>query len=248
MHDNHRERIKARFLAEGLDSFEEHNKLELLLFYVIPRKDTNETAHRLIEKFGSLTGVFDANIEELETVEGIGRNAAIYLKLMPQIARAYFTGNMDMRARFDNVDKIGRLLISRYLGVTTETVLLTLLDNKFKIIDLIKVHEGSVNSARVTPRMLIEPAVRRNAAMVVVSHNHPAGIAVPSGTDMATTANLITAFRVVGITLLEHILVAGNQYAALVRRSECALENPSTADFYSNMEKSVFYADANQIL
>lgn len=248
MHENHRERVKARFLANGLDSFEEHNKLELLLFYSIPRIDTNETAHRLINKFGSLAGVFDANIEELEAVKGIGHNTAIFIKLMPQLARAYYTSNVDMSARFDNVDKIGRMLINHYLGVTTETVLLTLLDNKFKIIDMIKVHEGSVNSAHVTPRSLIEPAVRRNAAMVVISHNHPGGIAVPSGADMASTANLITAFRVVGITLLEHILVAGNQYTALVRRAEGMLESPATADFYSNIEKSVFYADTKQPL
>ena len=89
VHEGHRDRLRQRFLQEGLENFQDHNVLELLLFYSIPRKDTNEEAHNLINRFGSLSGVFDASFEELCEVKGIGENSAALIKIMPELFKKY---------------------------------------------------------------------------------------------------------------------------------------------------------------
>ena len=107
-HEGHRQRLKNRFLTEGLDSFETHNILELLLFYSIPQRDTNGIAHKLLDTFGSLKGVFEADFEELIKIDGIKENTATLLKLIPEVARAYFHEEMDEQKIFDTAEKIGK--------------------------------------------------------------------------------------------------------------------------------------------
>ena len=155
MHKDHRKHTKDRFLSEGLDSFEPHNVLELLLFYSIPQKDTNETAHMLINRFGSLSAVFDAPYDDLLTVPGISEHSATLIKLIPAISRRYAMEKNSKVTKLSSIEDIGKYLVARYLGVTEETVLLLLLDNKFGLIDCVKVHEGSVNSSAITMRKLI---------------------------------------------------------------------------------------------
>ena len=135
MHENHRERVKKRFLSSGLDDFAPHNVLELLLFYAVPQKDTNQTAHLLIDRFGSLDKVFDATVEELKEVNGIGDHAATLIKLIPALARRYAIEKNKEGLVFNNVDTMGQYFVSQYIGVTVETVLLLSLDNKFNAID-----------------------------------------------------------------------------------------------------------------
>ena len=212
MHSMHRNRMKERFLLEGLDHFEEHNILELLLFYSIPQKDTNETAHLLIDKFGSLRPVFDAPYEELCRVPGIKEHSAVLIKLIPALARAYMARENDNVFILRDKESIGEFLCRRYIGITSETVYLLLLDNKFAMIDFIKIHEGSVNSSAITVRKLIELAMRKGASMVVLAHNHPSGMAIPSSDDIRTTAMIRNAFRAVEIPLIAHFIVAGGKY------------------------------------
>ena len=197
MHKDHRKHTKDRFLSEGLDSFEPHNVLELLLFYSIPQKDTNETAHMLINRFGSLSAVFDAPYDDLLTVPGISEHSATLIKL-------------------SSIEDIGKYLVARYLGVTEETVLLLLLDNKFGLIDCVKVHEGSVNSSAITMRKLIETALFKRASMVVLAHNHPSGVALPSSDDLFTTQQVKRAFDLVEIGMLAHIIVAGDTFTNIL--------------------------------
>lgn len=216
MHENHRERIKNRFLSSGLDDFAPHNVLELLLFYAIPQKDTNTTAHLLIDRFGSLDKVFDASIEELKEINGIGDHAATLIKLIPALARRYATEKNKEGISFNNLDTMGQYFVSQYIGVTVETVLLLSLDNKFNAIDCVKIHEGSVNSCEITVRKLAEIAFRNNASMVVLAHNHPSGLAIPSSADLYTTQQLHAALNLLGIKMLAHIVVAGEDYANIM--------------------------------
>lgn len=106
-HEGHRERLKNRFLTSSLDNFEPHNILELLLFYSIPRQDTNEIAHALLDRFGSLKGVFDADFSELIKIKGIKENSATLIKLIPQISRAYMFEEINKEKIFDHIDKVG---------------------------------------------------------------------------------------------------------------------------------------------
>lgn len=216
MHEKHRERVKKRFLEEGLDKFEPHNVLELLLFYAIPQKDTNEIAHLLINRFGSLDKVFDAPIEELKNIPGIKEHSATLIKMIPALARRYAVEQNKKGLVFNNVDTMGQYFVSQYIGVNVETVLLLLLDNKFNEIDCVKIHEGSVNSCEITVRKLTEYAFRSQASMVVLAHNHPSGLAIPSSADLYTTQQLRNALNLLGVKLLAHIVVAGEDYADIM--------------------------------
>jgi DNA repair protein RadC len=209
--------MKERFLREGFENFEPHNILEMLLFFSIPQKDTNELAHTLIDRFGSVSGVFDASFSELTDVPGIKEHSATLLKMMPQIARLYVTEKNDTGGEIlASIEKIGKYFKNKYIGVNKETVYLLLLDNKYKIIDCLKIHEGSVNSAAITIRVLVEEALLRKASAAVIAHNHPSGVAVPSPEDLYTTRNIREAFSIIGIEFMAHILVAGNRYVNIV--------------------------------
>ena len=216
MHKDHRKHTKDRFLSEGLDSFEPHNVLELLLFYSIPQKDTNETAHMLINRFGSLSAVFDAPYDDLLTVPGISEHSATLIKLIPAISRRYAMEKNSKVTKLSSIEDIGKYLVARYLGVTEETVLLLLLDNKFGLIDCVKVHEGSVNSSAITMRKLIETALFKRASMVVLAHNHPSGVALPSSDDLFTTQQVKRALDLVEIGMLAHIIVACDTFTNIL--------------------------------
>lgn len=217
MHEHHRQRMKERFLREGIENFEPHNVLELLLFFSIPQKDTNEIAHRLIDRFGSLAAVFDAPFSELIKVDGIKEHSATLIKLVPALAQRYISEANSNDGKFlPTMADVGKYFISKYIGATKETVYLLLLDNKYKIIDCVKIHEGSVNSSAITMRKLIELALESKASAAVLAHNHPGGIPVPSADDIFTTKETERAFTLIGVSFLGHILVAGNKYVNIL--------------------------------
>ena len=217
IHENHRERIKRRFLIEGLDNFEPHNVLELLLFYSIPQRDTNELAHKLIERFGSLSEVFDASFDDLISVPGIKEHSAVLIKMVPALSRRYALEKNHTTAPLSSMEKIGEYLVNKYVGINVDTVFLLLLDNKFNLIECVKVHEGSVNSSAITLRRLIETALFKRASMAVLAHNHPSGVALPSSDDLFTTREIKRAFDLMEIKLLAHMIVAGNTYLDILK-------------------------------
>ena len=134
LHEGHRKRMKERFIKSGLDDFAPHNILELLLFYSIPRGDTNPVAHRLIDTFGSLSGVFDATPEELAKVDGVGENSAILISMIPQIARKYLEDKADTANIVGGCSDIGAFLLPKFVGRTNEALMMVSIDNKNKII------------------------------------------------------------------------------------------------------------------
>lgn len=219
MHKDHRIRVKNRFLAEGFDHFEPHNILEMLLFYAIPQKDTNELAHSLINRFGSLEKVFDASFDELLTVPGIKEHSATLIKMIPSLARIYYMEKNKSGESLANLDAWGQYFVNRYIGIEVETVFLLLLDNKFNMIECAKIHEGSVNSSAISIRKMAEIIFAKNASMVVLAHNHPSGLPIPSAEDLATTNEIIRSFRSLEIRMLAHIIVAGDQYVDILTKN-----------------------------
>lgn len=216
LHDGHRQRLIQRFLEEDLDNFEPHNVLELLLFYAIPRKDTNELAHVLIDTFGSLKGVFDAPYEELIKVTGIGPNTAALLKLVPSLTRTYYSS--DARSVIlDTSEKSGEYFLPYYIGQTEEVVRLACLDAGGKVISNQILHRGSANAAEVNIRKIVNIALRNNAMGVILAHNHPGGLPLPSEEDVATTKSIREALMPMGILLMDHIIVAGQDYVSMAR-------------------------------
>lgn len=216
LHDGHRQRLIQRFLEEELDGFEPHNVLELLLFYAIPRRDTNELAHTLIDTFGSLNGVFDAPYDALLQVEGIGPNAAALIKLVPQLTRTYYTGQKD-RVVLDTADKAGEYFVPYFIGHNEEVVYMACLDAGSRVIAHRMIHRGSVNASEVNIRKIVNVALQSNAVGILLAHNHPGGIALPSAEDVATTQNIAAALRPMGVLLMDHIIVAGGDFVSMAQ-------------------------------
>lgn len=231
MAEGHRERLKRRFINEGLENFEPHNVLELLLFYSIPRVDTNPIAHRLIDRFGSLSEVFNASVSELCSVEGVGENTAVFLKLVGESLK-YCQNDTEKtdRIMFDQEKRIGRYLIGKYRGVQNEVVFLLLFDGKRRLIETYKVHEGSVASSGVNIRKMAQIALEKRAVSVILAHNHPGGIAFPSSDDLSTTASLKKALMLLDIDLVAHYIVADDRYIKVDSESKTS-ENPSLSTF-----------------
>jgi len=217
MHEMHRQRVKKRFLNEGLDGFEPHNILELLLFYSTVQKDTNEIAHNLMNKFGTLSAVFDAPFEELIKIDGIKEHSATLIKLIPEISRKYMIDRETLSTILSDNDKIGKFLVNNYIGATNEIVKLVLLDNKRNLIDCVTLHEGSVNSASVSVRKIAEITFARGASMIALAHNHPRGTAIPSMDDINTTRSIERVLGYLDIKFLEHFVIAGDKYTPIMR-------------------------------
>ena len=217
MHENHRDRVKKRFLTEGLSHFEQHNILEFLLFYSIPQQDTNEIAHALLERFGSLEAVFDASAEELMTVSGIKEHSATLIRMIPAYAARYCAEKNDAKEPFPDICKIGEYLLNYYRNIEKETAVLLLLDNKFHLIEAVSVYEGPFHSPYIGTKEILETALRKRASVVVLAHNHPDGIPLPTRGDILKTQEIENAFRMVDIRLISHLLIAGGSYTDILR-------------------------------
>ena len=217
IHDGHRKRMKERFRQEGLDHFEEHEVLELLLYYCIPVKDTNPLAHELLNRFGSLSQVLEAPAEELEKVPGVGEHVSTLLNLTTALGRYYLVNRAMTGKVAATTEQCGEYLLPFFFGRSTETVYLLCLDAKCKILCCREVSEGSVNAAGVSIRKIVEVALTANATSVVLAHNHPSGIAVPSAEDIQTTMQAAKALSMVDVILADHIIVADGDYVSLVQ-------------------------------
>lgn len=217
IHDGHRQRLKDRFLREGLDSFDDLYVLELLLYYCIPRKDTNPIAHALLDHFGSITAVFEALPEELQKVPGIGKETATFLSLIPQVGRYYQVKRSLPGEILRTISQCGNYLMPYFIGREHETVYLLCLDAKCKVLGCKLVGEGSVNSASIPIRRVVEIALNTNATTVVLAHNHPSGLALPSAEDIQTTIRVAKAMEAVEITLADHIVVADRDFVSMAQ-------------------------------
>lgn len=218
MHTGHRKRLKNRFLEEGLDSFEPHQVLELLLFFSIPRRDTNEIAHKLLKKFGSLSGVFEADIKELVKVEGIGENSAFLISMIPQLSRRYLNDKWRDKPELNSSSKAGEYAISLFAGRTYEVFYVICLDAQNRVNHAALVHEGTINEAPIYPRIIVETALRHKANSVILAHNHPGGSLNPSRGDIEATKVIKNALESISIKVVDHIIVCGERYVSFAER------------------------------
>lgn len=218
VHDGHRERVKSEFLAHGFnDSTPEHKILEMLLFFGIPRKDTNEIAHDLLNRFGSLAGVFEADVSELKKVDGVGDNAAALLKLMVPVTKRYLS-EKKFSKKSDNIVDISNFyeyINLQYFGKTTELFMMTCFDVKGKLTGTDILAEGDNSEVKISIRTVISTALRREAAYAVISHNHPKGFAVPSAEDADATGMINEALKSIKVNLLDHIVVSDDDYVSM---------------------------------
>ena len=215
IHDGHRQRMKSRFLEHGLDSFDDINVLELMLFYALPRQDTNALAHALLQHFGSLHAVLDASAEELRDVPGLGDNSISLLRLIPAVSRRYMLSKTPQGEAIDSPVAAARYLLPRFMYETEEVVYALLLDARRKPICCREISRGTVNSAEISARRLAELALGRHSSSVILSHNHLSGVAIPSAEDERSTVRLRDALALLGVELSDHIVVAGCEYVSM---------------------------------
>ena len=219
VHDGHRERLRQSFLEHGLSGMNDINALELLLFYAVPRRDTNELAHLLLQHFGSLDGVFSASCE----VEGIGAYAASLLTLVPEIMKKSRLSKSREIRQIRSSDDAGEYLLPYFMNERDEVVYLLCLDSKRAVICCAEMGRGVVNSVDTSVRRIVEKALKVKACSVIIAHNHPDGLALPSREDDLFTKCLYNALETVGIRLEDHIIVADEDYISIADTGMMAL-------------------------
>ena len=211
----HRERMRQRFRDHGLDNFSDRDVLELLLYYIIPRRDVRPIAAALLETFGSLYGVFEASVDSLSQVKGVGENAATLLRLVPQISRRYLISRSADMVFLTDSDAAGRYLAPRLLFEREEVVLLACLDGKSRLLGCTEISRGETAGTSVSIRRIVEVALAQNSSKVVLAHNHTSGIAIPSQEDVDTTKKIQEALSLVSIQLADHLVVADNDFVSM---------------------------------
>lgn len=215
VHDGHRARRKALFREQGLTPFADHEVLELLLFYALPRRDVNPLAHELIRRFGTLDGVLTASPESLAEVEGMGENAATLLSLILPLARRARLSGQERPVILSDGAQRGGFFRDLLHGEREERLYEACLDAKGKLLCCQLVGRGALDAVSLNLRLIVEHAFRSGAVSVVLAHNHPSGLALPSRDDLAATAAAEDALRRIGVRLEDHVIVADGDYVSL---------------------------------
>ena len=215
VHTGHRRRAKDEFLANGLNGLPDHRVLELLLFYAIPQGDVNPLAHALIDRFGSLAGVFNAGPEQLMEVDGVGHNTAVLIGLVPAVAARYSQVNSSFDGRLTTAWQFRELLLPLFFGQRNELTYLVCMDGKNKLLVTKKLGEGIADAVQITTRKVLEAALACNATRVVLAHNHVSGVAIWSDADLDATLRLRRVLRDAGIELLDHFIVANDDMVSM---------------------------------
>ncbi len=218
LHKGHRDRLRARFLKEGLDHFDNHQIIELLLFHAIPRIDTNPIAHKLIDRFGSLSAVLEADPKDLASIDGMGTNASVFLSMIPQVTRRYFRDRVThTRKLLTSSEAAAEYLLPLMAGRAEEVFYVICLDSSLRVLYPALISEGTVKDALVHSRHVVEAAVRHRASSVILVHNHPGGNAKPSTHDHKLTRKLVQALGHIDIQVSDHIIVAGESIYSFSR-------------------------------
>lgn len=207
IHDGHRERLKRRFLKQGLDSFEEHEALELLLFFALPRKDVNPLAHELLERFGSLKNIFDADPSDLARINGIGESAAVLIKLQSELARKYWLSDLESNTKISSIASAIEYVSLLFRGKTKEEFYIVCLDAHFRVKHTDRLSRGTSTEAPVYIRHITEAVIRTSADNIIIAHNHPGGSAEPSDKDMKITQQVVAAMNAISVSMLDHIII-----------------------------------------
>ena len=220
VHAGHRERVRENVLKNGFEQLEDHKLLELLLFYSIPREDTNELAHRLLKEFHSLAGVVKASPKQLQKVLGVGSNTAVLLSGMGELClRVLKEGNIK-KTPYLNYEELLNLVKSHYISESKERFLLVCLDSGFRLKLVEFISEGDSVSVDFDIKKLVSKVLECDASIVVIAHNHPNGNPMPSGSDVDVTASVSVMLRKMNISLFDHIIIGEDNHYSMRKQPE----------------------------
>lgn len=219
-HNGHRKRMREKWKKGSY--FEKHELLEMILFYSIPRANTNEIAHELLDRFGSLNGIMNASPEALTSVNGVGEETAFYISVLAGMIARYNEENVRKELLFSSYDELCAYVRTLYVGVSIERTHLLLFDSAGRLKWVDCVGEGFAGMSEVSMVKIKRLAVRYDATVAILSHNHPSGIMHASREDMITTKRIEEELSMLGVRLLDHIVVAGSECFSLMRKKEKA--------------------------
>ena len=218
----HRERMRKRFLELNIDSeFPDYYLLEMLLFYVVPRKDTREMARQLIKHFGSFSAVFDAEPADIAAVSGLSLNFAVLLKLTLACSKCY-TKDKIKKGREIGIANIGDFLMEQYKTFEVEVLSMVCLNASGNFLSFSIISDGQPGSVMVNVRKIVEKAISAGAHSVILAHNHPSGIAIPSEADVKTTKEVRKLLGQIGVYLIDHIILDAQDIVSMAQSSEFA--------------------------
>ena len=221
VHAGHREKMRKRFIRDkGFENFEDHQILELLLFYANTRSDTNPLAHELLDAFGSLKGVLEARPEQLMQIKGIGEQQATLISMVVPLTRVWHRCAMTVPDRIGNSRAAENYCLSILAGERTERFYVVCMNAKCNVLGRRKISEGSLSEVSAYPRMVMETALNYNAHSVLLCHNHPGGTCAPSPEDISSTIQLQRLLNGVGILVLDHIIVAGDRTYSMIQHGD----------------------------
>ena len=212
IHEGHRERMRSRLLQEGADGMATHEILEMLLYGTIPRGDTNEIAHHLLDEFGSISNLIEADPHEIAKTAGVGTKSAVFLSLLHELVLRYEREKVEQKPALTSISRSVEYCRALLAFRPTERFYVICLDSRRKILHTSKISEGTVNDAVVSPRMVAEKALRYQATSVLLCHNHPKGSVKPSFDDINLTARLNSMLEPLGVEVVDHIIIGENEY------------------------------------
>lgn len=218
VHEGHRNRVKERFLMEGLDAFADHEVIELLLFYCIPKRDTNELAHRMLKEFGTFHDLVEADPRDIARRCKVSLNTAVLVSLAAPLSRRYLRQKWGNRPVINSSTKAGEYAITLFAGRVYECFYVICLDSQNHVNHAALVHEGTLNEAPVYPRIIVETALRHKANSLILAHNHPGGSLRASQADIEITRKICQAMKPISINVVDHIIVAGDKYASFAEQ------------------------------
>lgn len=215
-HKGHRERLKNKLISMNGDGLEPHELLEIMLYYTLPQRNTNEIAHELLGIFGSVSGVLEADVNDLVKVKWITMNTATLLKLQLAIFRTYLKEKNDLKNRALTSETLPEYAKSLFFGYKEEAMFAIMLDAEKRLISTVKLSDGTKYKAPLYSRELIRRVMEANADYVILAHNHPSGDVMPSKGDLHTTNVAEVALSYVNVRLLDHLIVAGEKYTSVL--------------------------------
>jgi len=210
--EGHRKRLREKFIRSGVAGFHDYEIVELLLSLGTPRKDCKQPAKEAIKRFKTLRGVLEASPEELQEIDGIGPHSAFGIKLVQEVAREFLKARIIDKPIYKSSKEIFDYLYHSMRDLKKEVFKVIYLNSQNQIIDTADLFEGTVDSSVISPREVMEGAIKHNAASLIFVHNHPSGNPEPSGNDKEVTRDLVYAGSIMRIRVLDHIIIGENKY------------------------------------
>ena len=238
IHSGHRQRLKRKLLNLDSEDFEPHEALEILLFYALPQKNTNPIAHELLRRFGSLSGVLEAEVSDLITVDGIKEHTATLIKLQLAMFRMYVQDKYEVRNMKITPDNAGDYIKKLFYGYKDEVLFAIMLDADFSLITTTKINEGTNNGSTIYTREIIKKAMESNASNIILAHNHPNGLLMPSAADIKATRVVDSGLSFVNVRLVDHVIVANNKFTSIMNKM-------GLLNYVNEYEEPSFVADEN---